>query len=421
MIFVGDDWSEAHHDVYVCGPDGRQLARRRLSEGVEGIAALHALVADHADDPAEVVVGIETDRGLWVAALVEAGYTVYAVNPKSASRYRDRHSLSGAKSDAGDAKMLAELVRTDRHNHRVVAGDSDLGEGVKVLARAHQSLIWDRTRATNRLRNALREYYPAALATFPVLADRDALAVLGRAPTPTAGAALSLRQIRAALKAGGRSRNLDARAAAIADGLRADTLTAPDPVTAAFAATTAAAVAVIAELNTQIAALADQLGEHFEQHPDAGIYHSQPGLGVVLGARVLGEFGDDPTRYADAKSRKNYAGTSPITRASGNRSVALARFIRNRRLADAIDQWAFSSLTTSPGARAYYDLKRGNGDSHHQALRALGNRLVGILHGCLRTRTCYDEHTAWAHRPENNLTATTAPDETDSEEIRDAA
>lgn len=421
MIFVGDDWSEAHHDVYVCDPDGIRLATRRLDEGLAGIAAFHALLADHAKDPGDVAIGIETDRGLWVAALVTAGYTVYAINPKAASRYRDRHSLSGAKSDAGDAKMLAELVRTDRHNHRVVAGDSDLGDGVKVLARAHQNLIWDRTRATNRLRNALREYYPAALATFVDLADRDTLAVLGRAPTPAAGAALTLRQIRAALEADGRRRNLDARAAAIADGLRVDALTAPAPLTAAFAATTRSAVAVIAELNTQIAALEQQLGEHFEQHPDAGIYRSQPGLGVILSARVLSEFGDDPTRYADAKCRRNYAGTSPITRASGNRSVALARFIRNRRLADAIDQWAFCSLTNSPGARAYYDLHRSKGDSHHKALRALGNRLVGILHGCLRTRTRYDEHTAWAHRPENNLTDQTPDDQASEEKLRDAA
>src|SRR5690606_11798379 len=120
--------------------------------------------------------------------------------------------------------------------------------------------------------------------------------------------------------------------------------------------------------------------------------------GVIRGARALGEFGDDPNRYADPKSRKNYAGTSPITRASGTRSVALARFVRNTRLAGAIDQWAFCALGNSPGARAFYDNRRAQGDSHHKALRALGNRLVGILHGCLRTHTTYDETIAWAHR-----------------------
>lgn len=404
MIFVGDDWAEAHHDVYVCDESGQQLAARRFPEGIEGMSALHGLVAELADEPGTVVVGIETDRGLWVQALVEAGYAVYAINPKAASRYRERHTLSGAKSDSGDAKMLAELVRTDRHNHRPVAGDSALGEGVKVLARAHQNLIWDRTRATNRLRCSLREYFPAALATFGDLADRDTLAVLAKAPTPAQAKALPLGKIRSALRAGGRQRNIDDRARTIAEGLRTDALEAPPAVVSAFAATTRSSVAIIAALNQQINELEAELATHFEQHPDADIYLSLPGIGVVLGARALGEFGDDPNRYANPKSRKNYAGTSPITRASGTRTVALARWVRNRRLADAIDQWSFCALQNSPGARRYYDQRRHLGDSHHKALRALGNRLVGILHGCLEHRTHYDEHTAWAHRNDNHRT-----------------
>lgn len=398
MIFVGDDWAEAHHDIYICDEAGARLAARRFPEGVEGISSLHELIATHAEEPAEVQVGIETDRGLWVQSLIEAGYSVYAINPRAASRYRDRHSLSGAKSDSGDAKMLAELVRTDRHNHRLIAGDSDLAEGLKVLTRAHQNLIWERTRHTNRLRCALREYFPAALSTFESLADRDTLAVLGWAPTPAEAAKLTPGQVRSALRAGGRTRNIEARAQAIVEGLRVDALTAPAQVVTAFAATTRAQVAIITALNTEIAALDTELGAHFEQHPDADIYLSLPGIGVILGARVLAEFGDDPNRYDNAKSRKNYAGTSPITRASGTRHVALARFVRPARLADAIDQWAFCSLGNSVGARAYYDHRRAQGDSHHKALRALGNRLVGILHGCLRNRTAYDEATAWAHR-----------------------
>ena len=190
--------------------------------------------------------------------------------------------------------------------------------------------------------------------------------------------------------------------------MRTEQLAAPAAVTAAFGATTRAAVGIIAELNHQIADLEAELATHFETHPDADIYRSLPGLGVILGARVLGEFGDDPNRYTTAKSRKNYAGTSPLTIASGKKRAVLARHVRNRRLYDAIDQWAFCALTTSPGARAFYDQHRAAGDLHHQALRALGNRLVGILHGCLRHHTLYDEHTAWAHRqttpPQGRLT-----------------
>ena len=397
-IFVGDDWAEAHHDVHVMNQAGDELASRRLVEGLDGIGRLHELIAQHADDPAEVVVGIETDRGLWVDALVAAGYQVYAINPLAVSRYRDRHHISGAKSDRGDAKVLADLVRTDRHNHRPIAGDSDLAEGIKVLARAHQNLIWVRNRHTNRLRNALRDYYPAALEAFVDLADRDTLAVLAKAPSPTEGAKLSVSQIRTALKRGGRQRNLDTRAETIQTALGTGQLRAPADVVKAFAATTRAAVGIIGELNRQISALETELSDHFEEHPDADIIRSQPGLGDILGARVLGEFGDDPNRYADVKSRRNYAGTSPLTRASGTKRVVLARYIRNRRLYNTIDQWAFSSITTSPGCRDFYDHRRAKGDGHHQALRPLGNRLVGILHGCLEHRTPYDEDTAWAHR-----------------------
>ncbi|HJT95409.1 MAG TPA: IS110 family transposase [Mycobacterium sp.] len=398
MLFVGDDWAEDHHDIYLMDEAGARLASRRLPEGLAGIRGLHELIAAHADDPGQVMVGIETDRGLWVAALLATGYQVWAINPMAAARYRDRHHVSGAKSDASDAKLLADLVRTDRHNHRPIAGDSPDVEAVKVLARAHQSLIWARTRHANMLRSALREYYPAALEAFDSLTDRDALAILGRAPTPDQGARLSLSKIGSALKAAGRQRNIDARAREIQTVLRTEHLAAPEAVATAFGATTSAAVNIIAELNDQITQLEAALADHFETHPDADIYLSLPGLGVILGARVLGEFGDDPNRYTTAKSRKNYAGTSPLTVASGKKRAVLARHIRNRRLYDAIDQWAFCSLSNSPGARAFYDSHRTAGDTHHQALRALGNRLVGILHGCVRHRTHYDEHKAWAHR-----------------------
>jgi len=400
-VFVGHDWAEAHHDVHVEDEEGRRLAKARLPEGVEGVGRFHELVGAFVEDPAEVVIATETDRGLFVGSLVAAGYYVLAVNPMSTSRYRERHSTSGAKSDPGDAKVLATLARTDAHNHRSIAGDSDLAEAIKVLARAHQSLIWNRQRQTNQLRSTLREFYPGALTCFDDLDGRDCLAVLGVAPTPSLGRSLSRSKIASALRRGGRRRQVDARAAEIQAELRADQLAAPDALSEAMGAAVAALVGVIVELNAQIARLEATLADRFEQHPDAKVIQSLPGLGMVLGARVLGEFGDDPNRYADAKSRKNYAGTSPITKASGTRQVVLARFARNRHLADACYLWAFSSLTASPGARGFYDQRRAAGDTHHRALRALANRLVGLLHGCLHHGLLYDEGTAWAHRAQH--------------------
>jgi hypothetical protein len=134
MIWVGDDWAEDHHDVDILGDDGRRIARARLPEGLEGITRLHTLIAEKMPaswaelEPTEaasrVRVGIETDRGTWV----EAGYRVYAINPMSVARYRERHSTSGAKSDAGDAHILAEIVRLDHAHHRQIAGDSPAAE-----------------------------------------------------------------------------------------------------------------------------------------------------------------------------------------------------------------------------------------------------------------------------------------------------
>jgi len=396
-VFVGDDWAEDHHDVEVQDDTGRRLGKAQLPEGIAGIARLHELIGGFTDPdlgPEQVLVGIETDRGPWVAALVAAGYRVFAVNPRQVARYRERHSTSGAKSDAGDAHALADMVRTDAHQLRQVAGDTATAEGIKMVARAHQTMIWDRH--VLRLRSALREYFPAALDAFDDLTAPDALELLAAAPDPQRAARLSRSRIGGALKRA-RRRDVEARAERIQAQLRTAQLGLPAELVAAYAATVSALTAVIAALNTQIAALQGQVEACFGRHPDAEIYRSQPGLGEILGARVLGEFGDDPHRYAGARARKNYAGSAPITRASGKKTVVLARFVRNQRLAGPLQWQAFCALRASPGARAYYDQLRARGTGHQAALRQLSNRLVGILHGCLKTRTPYDEHTAWAH------------------------
>jgi transposase len=396
MRFLGIDWGEHHHDLCLLDQDGRLLAAGRITDGLAGAGELHALVAAHAQDPGQVAVGIETDRGLLVGALLAAGYQVYAVNPQVVSHYRNRHGSSRAKSDRGDAKVLADLVRNDRHNHRPVAGDSPLAESVKVLARAHQNLIWSRQRHVNALRSALRDFYPGALSALGTqLAEPEALAVLTLAPTPEQGRQLTRAAVRRALVGAGRRRNLQARVVAVHAALTAPQLAAPAPVEAAYREVVVALVAMLRCLNEQVTALEQQLAARFAAHPDAAILRSQPGLGVVLGARVLGEFGDAPHRYATAKGRKAFAGTAPVTRSSGLRTVVVARAACNQRLVDACYLWAFAALTASPGARRCYDAHRARGASHHQALRALGNRLVGILHGCLAHRIAYQEQVAW--------------------------
>jgi hypothetical protein len=399
MIFVGVDWAEAHHDVCVLDVEGKVLGRKRVADNFVGLGELHALVAQHLvddDDADQVVVGIEKDRGLIVTALIAAGYQVYGINPMASARYRERHHTSGAKSDPGDAKVLADLVRTDRQNHRPVAGDSALVNAVQVLARAHQNIIWNRQRQVNALRSALKDYYPGALEAFGTdLSHMDAVAVLGVAPTPALGRTLSRAKIVSALKRGGRQRKLDERAATIQEVLRREQLRQPPLLEDAYGKVTSSIVRTIAAMTTEINELEGALSMGFEQHPSAKIVRSLPGMGTVLGARVLGEFGDDPNRYCDAQSRKNYAGTSPVTRASGKSRVVLARHSRNRRLADALDRMAFCSLIASPGARRYYDEMRAREKSHQKAVRQLANRWVGILHTCLERGCLYDEEIAW--------------------------
>jgi hypothetical protein len=259
-----------HHDVELQNEAGRVLGWAKLPEGVTGIARLYAMIGEHLDEDEEpmVVVGIETERGPWVRALIAAGCQVYAVNPLQAARFRERLGVSGAKSDTKDAHVLADMVRTDRHQLRLVAGDSAEAEAeaVKVLSRAHKTLIWERTRHLLRLRHALREFFPAALVAFDDLAALDALELLAAAPDPASAAALSVETITAALKKA-RRHNRAAKAAAIAAALRAEHLGQPPVVAAAYAVSVRAQVAILSVLNTQIAGMEEQVTANFFQAP----------------------------------------------------------------------------------------------------------------------------------------------------------
>ena len=198
---------------------GKALARRRLPEGADGIARLHELVASHLGgdgepDPAKVIVVIETERGLWVKALAAAGYRVYPANPRQAARHKESIANSGKKDDFFDAGCLADMGRTRRHEMRELAADSDVAEAVKIAARAHQKLVWERTRHQLRMRSALLEYFPAALEAYKDLglAGRDTLELLAKSPDPESAARLTTAQVTAALKRAGRRGDLRERA-----------------------------------------------------------------------------------------------------------------------------------------------------------------------------------------------------------------
>ena len=399
-VSCGIDWAEDHHDIAVIGPGGTLLARRRISDDAAGLAALLDLLASCGDTPGDpVAVAIETPRGLLTACLRATGRPVYAINPLPVSRYRDRHSVAGRKSDHGDAVVLAHILRTDRAMHRSLPSDSELAQVIAVLARAQQDAVWERTTAHNKLRSHLREYYPGFLAAFAG-ADRgilrpEARALLAAAPTPETGARLTLAQFRGLLRKAGRSRGIDAEAARLRDAFRQPQMRQLPLIEQAMGRQ---ALALLRHLDTACANagdLAQAATEAFNQHPDAAIITSFPGLGTLTGARVLAEIGDDKTRFADARGLKAYAGAAPITRASGKTTAVLHRRVKNQRLAAAGYHWAFGALTASPGARAHYDRRKNACEHHPAALRNLFNRLTGCLHHCLITGQHYDEATAF--------------------------
>lgn len=395
-MFCGIDWAEDHHDVALVDRDGRLLARRRVSDDAAGLARLLDLLAEHGDSAEEPVpVAIETPRGLLVACLRATGREVYPINPMAVARYRDRHSIAGRKSDAADSIVLANVLRTDSHAHRPLPDDSELAQAIAVLARAQQDAVWARTQAHNKLRSHLREYFPGFLAAFAAarggIMRPEARTILAAAPAPGAAAALTLSQLRALLRKAGRSRGIDAEATRLRGALRVRQMRQLPLVEDAMGRQ---ALALLRELDAACTA-ADDLEhatiESFNQHPDAGIITSFPGLGPLTGARVLAETGDDRSRFSDAKGLKAYAGAAPITRASGKTRSVTHRRVKNNRLAAVGYTWAFAALTASPGARAHYDRRRDADDRHAAAQRNLFSR----LHHCLATGQHYEEATAF--------------------------
>jgi hypothetical protein len=308
-VFCGIDWAEDHHDIALVDRNGGLLARLRITDDAAGLARLLELLASHGDSPKDPVpVAIETPRGLLVACLRAAGRNVYPVNPMAVARYRDRHSAAGRKSDHGDAVVLAGVLRTDMHAHRPLPADSELAQAAAVLARAQQDAVWDRVTAHNKLRSHLREYYPGFLGAFARakggIMRPEARAILAAAPAPSDAAQLPLTQLRALLRKAGRSRGIDAEAQRLRAALRQPQMRQPPLVEQAMGRQS---LALLRQLDAACAS-ADDLEtaatESFNQHPDAGIITSFPGIGALTGARVLAEIGDDRSRFQDARASR---------------------------------------------------------------------------------------------------------------------
>lgn len=407
-VFCGIDWASDHHDVALVDGDGKLLGRARIGDDAAGLQQLLDLLDEHGDNPGDQIpVAIETSRGLLVACLRSTGRPVYAVNPMAAARYRERHTVSRKKSDHLDAMVLANILRTDADAHRQLPADSELVQAVAVLARAQQDAVWDRTQAGNKLRSHLREYFPGYLAAVqPITRGLNAplaRTLLAAAPTPQQAARLSRIQLKAVLKRAGRQRGIEAEVERLHAALRVPQMRQLPLVETAMGRQALALLGKFEAACSAADSLAEASVELFEQHPDAAVITSFPGLGALSGARVLAEIGDDRSRFADAKALKAYAGSAPVTRASGKNHTVMVRRVKNQRLAAVGYVWAFASLTASPGARAHYDRRRETGDRHTSAQRNLYNRLLGCLHHCLANGMPYSETTAFPTAPKLEL------------------
>ncbi|ROO87648.1 transposase IS116/IS110/IS902 family protein [Actinocorallia herbida] len=403
-LFCGIDWAERHHDIAIVDDSGTRVAKARITNDAAGLRELLNLLAkvgDHAGE--QIPIAIEKPHGLLVASLRTTGRQVFAINPYAVARYRGRHGASGKKSDEQDALTLANILRTDMTAHRPLPADSDLARAITVLARAQQDAVWDRTQLGQRIRSLLHDYYAAALEAFGHLRNggvtkAEARVILALAPTPARAATLTRGQIRAALKRAGRARKVEEDVERLHQIFRAEHMRLPDLVEQAMGDQL---TALLGQLEAACAAeknLANAVEEAFTQHPDAEIITSFPGVGPLVGARLLAELGDDRTRFADARGLKAYAGSAPVTRASGRSKHIMNRKVKNDRLAAAGYLWAFACLRPSPGARAHYDRRRASNDTHTAALRHLFNRLIGCLYHCLQTRRTYEETTAFPPR-----------------------
>ncbi|MEF3119499.1 IS110 family transposase [Streptomyces chrestomyceticus] len=400
MFYCGGDWAETHYDVALVNDAGDLLAKRRIMDDTEGYQILVDLFADHGDGPdTRIPVCIETSRGLLVALLNQGGRQVYAINPMAASRYRDRHGVSRKKSDPGDALVLANILRTDRHVHRPIPADTPQARAVAVLARAQQDALWNRQQLSNQVRSLMREFYPAALDAFAtwqnLLCRPEARVILRVAPTPAKAAKLTKTQLCAALRRAGRVRGIEAEADRIKGVLRGTYAHQPPEIEAAMGVQLLGLLRQLGAACLAADDLAAQAEEAFRNHSDSKVMLSFPGIGTQFGARILAEIGDDRTRFADARALKAYAGSAPITRAFGKKLHVGRRMIKNDWLSHAGYLWAFAALTKSEGANAHYRARRERGDWHAAGLRHLFNRMIGQLYHCLQTNQPFEEHEAF--------------------------
>ena len=399
MWYVGLDWADTHHDVEVLDEAGKRVGMRRFAHSHEGLHALQAFLLGIAPSPGELACIVETNHGLLITFLLEAGFPVYPVNPKTANQLR---KAAGAKTDRIDAHLLAKLGRLDLAELRRLAPESSKVAELKTLTRDQDALIQTQTRLVNQLTACLKEYYPAALQLFAKVQQRSTLLFLQAYPTPESAQAASLEELTSSLRAAKHTNPKEA-ALKIFEEVHRPQLVATEVVVRAKSRLMLSLVKQLLVVIQEIKSYDQAIRPLFLSHDDQAIWSSLPRAGKRLAPRLLAEWGEDRTRYADASSVQQLAGTAPVPFESGNYAKAHKRFACCKPLRNALQQFAWQSTRSETWAREYYRRKRAEGKTHSMALRALANVWVRIIYRMWVNKTAYEaatfEAAKLAHAP----------------------
>jgi len=391
MWYTGIDWADQHHDALVIDEKGHQVGSLRIDHSPQGFAKLNTFLEQIVGDaPKEQMACIiETTHGLLIAHLLDAGWPVYPVNPRTVDR---RRAASGAKTDTIDAYLLAKTGRADLTDLHRLTPDSETMTELKLLTRDQDALIHMQTRLVNQLTACLKAYYPVALELFGKLQQKSTLHFLQAYPTPQEAMAASVEQIKAVLKHG-RYPNPTAGAATIFEHLHQPHLQADAVITRAKSRLMLALVSQLLPLIEQVAQYDKEIEALFLIHPDHELFESLPRAGQHLAPRLLAEIGDDRLRYQDASSLQALGGTSPVLFQSGMYAKAHRRLGCIKPLRNALHQFAWQTTLSEPWARDYYQRKRAEGKSHTVAVRALANVWVRIIFAMWLHHQCYEAAT----------------------------
>lgn len=386
QYFAALDWASDHHDIVVVDRRGTVVVAVRIAHTAEGWAQLREPLRPFAP----LAIAVETNQGLAVEQLLEAGYAVYPINPKSAKRYRERKAPTGVKDDWRDAWSAADALRVDGHGWKALTPEDPLVAELRLLTRDEVALIEQRTGLINQLQEALAAYYPAALAAFPDWTCPGTWAFLEAFPTPGVLVQAGRKKWEKFLRAHQlwRTDTGEQRLECFAHALDMQGSAA---AVAAKSFLALALARVLQTLEAQLCAYRQRIEERFRAHPDHDLFGSLPGVGPKLGPRLAAELGSQRDRFESAEGLQAYAGTAPVTFQSGQCEKHVVRRACAPFLRCAVHQWADHSRKQCAWAKAYYGQHRRDGDSHACALRCLGQRWLKILWRMWQDGTRYDE------------------------------